>query len=113
MQVSTKINREGTDMRNHRRVLPILITAAIVLSGVANAASQVITDVAPPLPKAERAPPPRDGYVWGAGYWEWSKNSYYWVPGHWVIERRSAHWVADHWEQAGSQWHYVAGHWER
>jgi hypothetical protein len=113
MQVSTKINLEGANMRNRRHVLPILMTTAICVSGLAMAAAEVLTDVPPPPPKTEHAPPPRDGYVWGAGYWEWSKNSYYWVPGRWVIERRNAHWVADHWEQAGTQWHYLPGHWER
>ena len=111
MQVSTKINLKGASMRHHRRVLPALIAAAIFLSGVATAA-EVITDAAPPAPKDERAPPPRDGYVWGAGFWEWRGHAYAWVPGHWVVERRNAKWIADHWEQEGSQWHYVSGHWE-
>jgi hypothetical protein len=100
-------------MKSHQRILATLVAGAMGILGLAASAADVFTDVAPPTPKAEHAPPPRDGYVWGAGYWEWSKNAYYWVPGHWVIERRNAHWVADHWEQAGSQWHYVAGHWER
>jgi hypothetical protein len=88
------------------------MTAALFLCGVAHTASDVIADVAPPPPKDERAPPARDGYVWGAGYWEWRGHAYYWGAGHWVIERRNAHWIADHWEQQGTQWHYLPGHWE-
>jgi hypothetical protein len=113
MQVSTKINLEGTGMRNNRRVLAALIVAAIGIPGLAAAGTDIFSDVAPPPQKTERAPPPRDGYVWGTGYWELSGHAYYWVPGRWVVERRNAHWIADHWEQAGSQWHYLPGHWER
>ncbi len=76
-------------------------------------AGEIVTDTAPPPPQAEHAPPPRDGYVWGAGHWEWNGRSYVWVSGTWILARRAAHWIGAGWEQSGSQWHYIAGHWER
>jgi hypothetical protein len=79
----------------------------------ASAATEILTDAPPPPDRVEHAPPPRDGYVWAAGHWEWNGRSYVWISGIWIPEHRAAHWVVDRWEQAGTQWHYVAGHWER
>ena len=69
-------------------------------------------EVAPPAARDERAPAPRDGYVWAPGYWDWSGSAYSWVPGRFVYSHRGAHWVPDRWEQVGSQWQHVNGHWE-
>src|SRR5258706_10785586 len=96
----------------------LLLTLGLALGavGIANPASaeaEIVTDAPPPPDRVEHAPPPRDGYVWGAGHWEWNGRSYVWASGTWVPERRSAHWVAARWEQLGTQWHYIAGHWER
>ena len=76
-------------------------------------AADIISDVAPPAPRAERAPPHRDGFVWAPGHWEWSGRSYAWVGGTWIAERRGAHWIADSWAQSGDHWQYAPGHWER
>ncbi len=104
------------ETRGARRAL--MWTGAVLLSAMlfrpdAYAGSEIITDTAPPPPQAEHAPPPRDGYVWGAGHWEWNGRSYAWVSGTWILERRSAHWVGAHWDKVALQWHYIAGHWER
>jgi WXXGXW repeat (2 copies) len=86
--------------------------AALMGSVPANAAD-IVSDVAPPALRAERAPAPRDGYVWASGHWELRGHDYAWVGGTWIAERRGAHWAADHWEQQGAQWHFLPGHWER
>jgi WXXGXW repeat (2 copies) len=78
----------------------------------ASAGPAVATDVAPPPAREERAPAPRDGYVWAPGYWDWSGHVYTWMPGHYIFERRGAHWVPDRWEQVDSRWQHVNGHWE-
>jgi hypothetical protein len=91
-----------------------LTVGALTLPPVARAgATEIVTDTAPPPDRVEHAPPPRDGYVWGPGHWEWNGRSYRWVSGTWITERRAAHWVADRWEQEGTHWRYIAGHWER
>jgi hypothetical protein len=90
-----------------------LSAAAAVIDQSAFAGTDTLTDAAPPPDRAEHAPPPRDGYVWGAGHWEWNGRSYVWVSGTWIPERRAAHWVVDRWEQVGARWHYIPGHWER
>ena len=91
----------------------LLITLAVSAGGTSGAAfAGTDADVAPPPERAERAPAPRDGYVWAAGYWEWSGHAYSWVPGHFIFGRRGAHWVADRWDQVGDHWQHVNGHWE-
>jgi hypothetical protein len=70
-------------------------------------------DVAPPPARDERAPAPRDGYVWAPGYWEWSGHAYSWVPGRFIFQHHGGHWVPDRWEQVGSHWQRVNGHWEQ
>jgi WXXGXW repeat (2 copies) len=77
-----------------------------------SAGTEIVTDSPPPPDRVEHAPPPRDGYAWAPGHWEWNRHSYVWVSGTWILERRAAHWVADRWEQVGTQWHFEPGHWE-
>jgi hypothetical protein len=97
----------------------LLLTIGLIAIGaagpprLARAGAEIVTDTPPPPDRTEHAPPSRDGYVWGAGHWDWNGRSYVWVSGTWIAERRAAHWVVARWEQAGTQWHYIAGHWER
>jgi hypothetical protein len=97
--------------------LPLTIALAAVGTAVipelVRAGPEIVTDAPPPPDRVEHAPPARDGYVWGAGHWEWNGRSYVWISGAWIPERRAAHWVVARWEQVGAQWHYKAGHWER
>jgi hypothetical protein len=98
----------------HSALLPLLTAAALVATPfLASGGTEIITNVPPPPDRVEHAPPQRDGYVWGAGHWEWNGRAYTWASGTWITERRAAHWVVPRWEPVGAQWHYVAGHWER
>lgn len=89
-----------------------LTVGAVSVPQRVSAAGEIVTDVAPPAPRLEHAPPHRDGYVWTGGHWEWNGRFYTWVSGSFIVERRNAHWIADHWEQMGAQWRYIPGHWE-
>jgi hypothetical protein len=86
---------------------------AALMGSMPASAADIVSDVAPPALRAERAPAPRDGYVWASGHWELRGHDYAWVGGTWIAERRGAHWAADRWEQQGAQWHFLPGHWER
>jgi WXXGXW repeat (2 copies) len=97
--------------RQNTLLVTLSLASALLLPGMALGGSDIFTDVAPPPPRAERVPP-RDGYVWAPGYWEWTGRFYRWVSGSYVYERRRAHWVPDHWDQVGNRWHYVRGHWD-
>jgi WXXGXW repeat (2 copies) len=104
-------------IRSILNTMPLTIAltgvGAAVIPELVFAGAEIVTDAPPPPDRIEHAPPPRDGYVWGAGHWEWNGRSYVWISGTWIPERRAAHWVVARWEQAGTQWHYTAGHWER
>src|SRR5580698_8886718 len=76
--------------------------ALAILAAPAFSASEILTTVPPPPDRVEHAPPRRDGYVWGAGHWEWNGRAYAWISGTWLVERRAAHWVVARWEQVGS-----------
>jgi WXXGXW repeat (2 copies) len=45
-------------------------------------------NIAPPAPRVEVVPPPRVGYVWAPGYWEYRDRGHVWIPRRWVGERR-------------------------
>jgi len=93
--------------------ITLTIAGAAAIPTTALAEGEIFTDASPPPDRVEHAPPPRDGYVWGAGHWEWNGRSYVWASGTWIVERRAAHWVVGRWDQVGTRWHYVPGHWER
>src|SRR5271156_4791306 len=99
-------------IRAIRNTLLLTITLIAGTARLASAGPEIVTDTPPPPNRVEHAPPPRDGYAWAAGHWEWNRHSYVWISGTWIVERRAAHWVADRWEPVGAQWHYVPGHWE-
>ena len=90
----------------------MLLAGAITAPTIASAAILDI-DVAPPALRVETVPPPRAGYVWAPGYWDYRGHDHVWVGGRWIGERRGYHWVPDRWEQRGPHWHHVRGYWER
>jgi WXXGXW repeat (2 copies) len=55
----------------------LLIASMLVssLGGIAAAAHADIVREAPP-PRNEVMPPPRHGYVWAPGHWEWRGHHY-------------------------------------
>jgi hypothetical protein len=95
----------------------LLVPAAVLVSQLLlpslTYAKDIYADQAPPAAKEERAPSPRDGYIWGQGHWEWSGKSYFWVSGNWVVQRHGMRFIPDHWDQEGAKWHFVASRWER
>ncbi|HLX79502.1 MAG TPA: YXWGXW repeat-containing protein [Burkholderiales bacterium] len=74
-------------------------------------------DVGPPPAQVEVIPPPRAGFVWAPGYWDWEGSRHVWVAGHWLAGRPGFYWVPERWEQhaeeRGHHWHFEPGHWEK
>ncbi len=73
-------------------------------------------NVAPPAPRFERMPPPRRGYVWAPGYWQWNPgwHRHVWVAGRWMrvhpgYRYRPARWVRG----PRGHWHFHPGRWDR
>ena len=74
------------------------IALCVVASGISASAvaagAGMESDVAPPAPREERAPAPRDGYIWAPGYWDWNGHAYSWVSGRYLYEHRGGFGVA-------------------
>jgi hypothetical protein len=108
--------QENGEMKNFGKALIVglsLAGSAVMAPMVASAGVGIDITVAPPAPRVEVVPPPRPGFVWAPGYWEWRGGAHVWIPGRWMGERRGWHWVPDRWEQRGDHWHHRRGHWER
>lgn len=70
--------------------------------------------VAPPAPRREAMPAPREGWVWAPGHYEWHRGEYTWVEGHWMRERAGYEYREPRWVQRGNgEWVMVGGNWER
>lgn len=68
--------------------------------------------VAPPKPRPETVPPPRPGYLWATGYWEWSDHRHQWRPGLWLAERPGYRFRPAHWAQRDERWYLERERWE-
>jgi hypothetical protein len=80
---------------------------------LASAQAQVIVRVAPPQPRVERVPPPRRGYVWVSGNWDWNGRRYVWRTGHWERARPGHRWREDRWVERNGGWARERGGWDR
>ncbi|SAL20747.1 Tat pathway signal sequence domain-containing protein [Caballeronia arvi] len=93
----------------------LLAQAALVVAGVVTMSGAfadvvIVAPSAPPAPRYEPVPPPRVGFVWDGGHWNW-EGRYVWVPGHWIEARAGARWAPGVWAPFRGQYRYVPGHW--
>lgn len=73
----------------------------------------VVINTPPPAVIVEPVPPPRVGYVWAPGFWEWGGSRHVWRPGHWEVERAGELYVQPEWVEAPGGWRFVPAHWAR
>ncbi len=100
-----------------RRRLALLfagIAGSSLLAGTADAQSIgiVIAPSAPPPMRYEPMPPPRPGYTWTRGYWDWNGRAYGWREGRWVRARPGYVWTEPTWYQDGRGWRRAQGRWD-
>jgi hypothetical protein len=102
-------------VRRDAALATVLLVGAVALGGAASsyAGVNIDIDIQPPVARVEVMPPPRAGFVWAPGYWDWRGHEHVWVAGNWMPERRGFHWVPAHWNQRGPHWHFEPGHWAR
>ncbi len=109
-------------MINMTRKLALIAGIGLALASVSYtppAAAQVVVGVgigvAPPPPRFERVPPPRRGWVWTPGYWQWNRGwrRHVWVQGGWVRERPGYRYYPGTWVQGRDGWHRRDGYWGR
>ena len=91
-----------------------LCLGAAALSGSSAALAGAAPEVAPPPSRDERAPAPRDGYVWAPGYWDWSDSDddYYWEPGSWIEPPSpGVYWTPGYWRYYNGSYLFSDGYW--
>lgn len=91
----------------------VLSLGALSVPGVARAGVAISIDVAPPPPRVEVLPPPRVGYVWAPGHWEWVGGRHAWIGGVWMPARPGYVYHGPEWRQRHGQWVYHEGRWGR
>lgn len=91
----------------------IVALGAFTVPTVAQAQPAIIIQTAPPPPRFERVPPPRRGFVWAPGHWEWRGHRHAWVPGVWVRARPGYAYRQPEWRQNDGRWEMRRGGWDR
>lgn len=64
----------------------------------------------PPPPPMEQVPP-RAGWVWVEGGYEWRHGRYRRLPGHWERERGDRRWRSGRWTWRGDHYEWIPGAW--
>ncbi len=91
----------------------VLIETKVAEGGIATvreALKYASPIAAPPAIRRERRPP-RVGYVFVAGHWEWKKKKWKWVPGHHEAVRTGYVWRDPKWELRDGVWIMMPGEW--
>lgn len=73
----------------------------------------LVIGTAPPPLRYESLPPPRHGYVWAPGFWNWNGHRHVWVGGHWLRERPGYYYTQPQWIQSNGHWVRHEGRWDR
>jgi hypothetical protein len=101
-----------------KKILISVLLAAATIGAIATplpslAAVGVYLNFGPPPPPVEIIPPPRYGYVWVPGYWNWRGHRHVWVQGVWIRERPGHVYQPHRWVERGGRWYFERGHWDR
>lgn len=90
----------------------VALTAAPALMPAAQAQVSVNINIgAPPPPRQEVLPPPRHGFVWIPGFWDWDGRRHFWREGHWERERPGYVYAPPVWRQGPRGWELDRGGW--
>ena len=82
----------------------LLSLGAAVVPATAQAQPGVVVRVAPPPPRPEHVPPPRQGYVWAPGHYEWNGHRYVWNKGTYMRARNGYAYRAPQWDERDGRW---------
>jgi len=102
-------------MKRFREMLIVsaLAAAALAAPGAAQARVDLSVNVGPPAPIYEPVPPPRSGWAWAPGYWDWNGHRHVWHKGYWQHGRVGYRWEPHHWAHRGDHWELERGRWSR
>ena len=87
--------------------------AILPMQAMAQVGVNIIIGTPPPPPRYEPLPPPRGGYVWVPGYWEWDGGRRVWAEGHWEQVRRGYVYDRPEWREGDHGWELRRGGWHR
>ena len=65
----------------------------------------------PPVTRDEPIPPPRVGYAWIPGYWNWQSGAHVWVAGRWERQRTGYVYAEPVWREGPKGWELHRGGW--
>ncbi len=65
----------------------------------------------PPDMRNEPIPPPRAGYAWIPGYWNWQSGAHVWVSGRWERQRTGYVYAEPVWREGPKGWELHRGGW--
>ncbi|MDB5730739.1 MAG: putative signal peptide protein, partial [Variovorax sp.] len=92
----------------------LLSLGSVAIPTAAQAQGYVyVQQMAPPPPRFERMPPPRQGYVWVPGHHVWRGDRYIWARGTWIRARPGYAYRVPQWREHEGRWEYRRGDWER
>ncbi|MFJ3046612.1 YXWGXW repeat-containing protein [Herbaspirillum chlorophenolicum] len=95
-------------------ILAAVLAATSVGAILPVAQAQVSVNInigAPPPPRVERMPPPRYGYIWAPGYWDWNGHAHVWREGRWMRERPGYAYAQPVWREGPHGWELDRGGW--
>ncbi|WP_431274307.1 YXWGXW repeat-containing protein [Variovorax ureilyticus] len=90
----------------------LTVGAAMVAPTAAQAQAVISVQVGPPPVRHEPVPPPRPGYVWAPGHYEWNGHRYVWYRGDWMRGRPGYAYRAPEWREHNGRWDYQSGRWD-
>jgi hypothetical protein len=99
-----------------RKVLVSALFAAGTIAAVAtplSSSAQIYLQIAPPAPRYEAAPTPRDGYVWSNGHWQYDGSRHVWAEGEWQSARPGYVYSQPRWVENNGRWGYQSSRWDR
>ena len=96
----------------------VLVSALLAIGTVAMplpvmADVDVMLNFGPPPAVVEVVPPPRAGYVWSPGYYNFENDRHVWVRGDWRREREGYAYYSNRWVERDGRWRLEREHWER
>jgi hypothetical protein len=96
--------------------LAVLLALALAGCGVQATGTLVVTAHAttatsPPPQDRVETPPPKAGFVWIHGSWNYQAGQWTWIDGHWERERPGYRHDRGRWEQRDRQWVWIEGTW--
>jgi hypothetical protein len=100
---------------NKRLFWTLTATALIALPVTSQARVHIDVEIAPPVAIYEAPPPPRVGFIWAPGYWNWDAphHKHVWKKGQYIRAHPGERWVSPEWVAHEGRYRFNEGYWER